>query len=252
MSSTIWTHSAGSSEIHPLSTDAWRVVEAQHLITTRKLVDSDAEQALLEEMLEAEKPPAPPEITGLHYLLFTPFRYPPLRRGSRFGGRWEPSLWYGAEQQRTAFAEVAYYRMLFLEGSEANLGLLQTDLTAFRVPVRTQRGVDLTSAPFDRWEASLASKSSYEATQPLGAAMRADGVEAFRYRSARDVEGGVNVGVFTPRAFAARKPRDLQTWRGTATRATVEISRRDYFVREGYRFSREDFLVEGELPRPAV
>ena len=252
MSSTIWTQCGGSSEIRPLAIDPWRVVEAQHLIATRKLVDSDAEQALLEEMLETEKPPPPPEITGLHYLLFTPFRYPPLRRGSRFGGRWEPSLWYGAEHQRTAFAEVAYYRLLFLEGTDADLGLLQTDLTAFRVPLRTGRGVDLTCAPFDRWQASIASKTSYEATQPLGAAMRADRVEAFRYRSARDVEGGVNVGVFTPRAFAARKPRDLQTWRSLATRQAVEITKHDYFVRENYRFERAGFLERGRLPRPAV
>jgi hypothetical protein len=252
MSSTIWTQSAENSEIGPLTADPWRVVEAQHLVSTRKLVDSDREQAVLEEMLEADKPPSPAPIAGLHYLLFTPFRYPPLRRGSRFGGRWEPSLWYGAEQQRTAFAEVAYYRLLFQEGSEADLGLLHTDLTVFRVPVRTPRGVDLTRAPFNRWEALLASKNSYEATQPLGAAMRADGIEAFCYRSARDVEGGVNVGVFTPGAFAARRPRDLQTWRSLATRKTVEISKHDYFVRESHRFERENFLEGGELPRPAV
>lgn len=250
MSSTIWTQSAGSSEIRPLSLDAWRVVEAQHLIATRKLVDSDAEQALLEELLEAQKPPAPD--TQLHYLLFTPFRYPPLARGSRFGGRWERGLWYGSETQRSAFADVAYYRLLFLEGTRADLGLVQADLTAFRAAVKTKRGIDLTRAPFDRWRDTLVSKTSYAATQPLGAAMRASDVEAFRYRSARDVEGGINIGVFTPRAFTARRPRDLQTWHASATRASVEISRRDYFVRDGYRFPREDFLVRGALPRPAV
>jgi hypothetical protein len=82
--------------------------------------------------------------------------------------------------------------------------------------------------------------------------MRAAGVEAFRYRSARDVAGGINIGVFTPRAFAVRKPRAVQAWRTTATRDVVEISRKDYFVRESYRFPREDFLVKGTLPRPAV
>lgn len=250
MSSTIWTQSAGSSEIRPLAVDAWRVVEAQHLIATRKLVDSDAEQAVLEELLEAQKPPAPD--TQLHYLLFTPFRYPPLARGSRFGGRWERGLWYGAEELRSAFAEVAYYRLLFLEGTHADLGLVEADLTAFRAPVKTKRGIDLARAPFDRWRDALASPTSYAATQPLGTAMRDSGVEAFRYRSARDVEGGVNIGVFSPRAFGARRPRDLQTWHAMATRALVEISRRDYFVREGHRFPREQFLVRGSLPRPAV
>ena len=250
MSSTIWTQSAGSSEVRPLSLTAWRVVEAQHLVTTRKLVDSDAEQLVLEELLDAHKPPAPE--TDLHYLLFTPFRYPPLLNGSRFGGRWERGLWYGAEEQRAAFAEVAYYRLLFLEGTTADLGLVESDLTAFRAAVKTPRGIDLTRAPFDRWQNELASKTSYAATQPLGAAMREAGVETFRYRSARDVEGGVNIGVFSPKAFAARRPRELQTWYAVTTRESVEISRRDYFTRDGYRFPRESFLVRGNLPRPAV
>ena len=251
MSSTIWTQSAASSEIRPLSLDAWRVVEAQHVVSTRKLVDSDLEQAVLEDILETHKPSAP-DTTRLHYLLFTPFRYPPLPHGSRFGGRWEPGIWYGAEEQRAAFAEVAYYRLLFLEGTSAPLGLVQTDLTAFRAPLKTSHGLDLTRPNFQAWDADLTSKTSYAATQPLGAAMRSAGVETFRYRSARDLDGGINVGVFAPRAFAARRPRELQTWRASATRASVDVSRRDYFVRDGYRFPRENFLVRGALPRPAV
>ena len=251
MSSTIWTQSAASSKIRPLSLRAWRVVEAQHLVSTRKLVDSDAEQAILEDMIEAQKPHAP-DTGRLHYLLFTPFRYPPLRRGSRFGGRWERGIWYGSEALRAALAEVAYYRLLFLEGTGAEVGPVQTDLTAFRTPLETTRGLDLASSPFERWSRELTSKTSYASTQPLGTAMREAGVEVFRYRSARDREGGINVGVFAPQAFAARRPRELQTWHAWATRTSVDISRRDYFVREAYRFPREDFLVRGVLPRPAV
>jgi hypothetical protein len=251
MSSTIWTQSAGSSEIRPLAVEAWRVVEAQHRIATRKLVDSDEQQAVLEEVLEACKPP----LRGgerLHYLLFTPFRYPPLGHGSRFGTRWEPGLWYGAVELRSAFAEAAYYRLLFLEGTEADLGLVETDLSAFRARVDARRGVDLTAPPFDRWADTLASKTTYTATQPLGTAMREAGVEAFCYRSARDVEVGVNVGVFTPAAFASRRPRELQTWHSAATRAAVDIAKHDYFSRTGFRFLREAFLVDGALPHPAI
>lgn len=57
MSSSIWTLCAGESEIAPLALDAWRAVEAQHQVATRKLVDSDAEQQLLEEMIDTVKPP---------------------------------------------------------------------------------------------------------------------------------------------------------------------------------------------------
>jgi hypothetical protein len=247
MSSTIWTQCAGSSEIGAFAATPWRVVEAQHQVATRKLVDTDDEQALLEELLERHKPRIP-EGTRLHYLLFTPFRYPPLRHGSRFGGRHEAGIFYGSESQRTAFAEVAYYRLVFLEGTAADLGLLTSDLSAFTVRVRTVRGVDLTREPFARWQRPLASRTSYTATQPLGSAMREAGVEAFRYASARDVVGGVNVGVFSPRAFAGRRPRRIEHWHCVAARDQVELGKRDYFERVRHRFPRHEFLVQGRLP----
>ena len=251
MSSSIWTECAASSEVRALSANPWRVVEAQHQVATRKLVDSDEEQAVLEDVLERYKPPL---ATGerLHYLLFTPFRYPPLRHGSRFGSRRERGIWYGAESLRAAFAEVAYYRLLFLEGSRADLGLVETDLTVFRARVRTRRGLDLTRPAFHRRRAELVSKTSYAATQPLGTAMREAGVEAFRYESARDASGGMNVGVFTPEAFAVKKPRGLQTWRCVARRDLVELSKRDYVKRTLHRFAREEFLVRGSLPHPSI
>jgi hypothetical protein len=250
-SSNIWIQCAGDSRIGPLRLEPWRAVESQHQVSTRKLVDSDAEQLLLEQLIDTAKPPerAP---RGLHYLLFTPFRYPPLRHGSRFGARTEPGIWYGAETQRTAFAEVAYYRLLFIEGTQADLGLLQTELTIFRASVRTPRGIDLTVDPFAAHGAALASPTSYQETQPFGTAMRAAGVETFRFVSARDVEGGVNVGVFAPAAFGRRAPRSLETWHCSATRDAVEVTRRDYFKRASFHFPRSDFLVKGELPAPAV
>ena len=164
MSSSIWTQCAGDSRIAPLRLSPWRVVEAQHLVSTRKLVDSAEEQILLEEMIDSAKPP---DITkgSIHYLLFTPFRYPPLLHGSRFGTKFERGIWYGSLEQRSAFAEVAYYRLLFLEGSRTDLGILTTALTAFVATVRTMRGVDLSKSPFDKHRAKIASPSRYEATQ---------------------------------------------------------------------------------------
>lgn len=249
MSSSIWTQCAGDSEIRALRLEPWRVVEAQHQVSTRKLVDSDAEQQLLEQMIDAVKPPD--RTRGrLHYLLFTPFRYPPLRHGSRFGARTDPSLWYGSETLRTAFAEVAYYRLLFLEGTRADLGSLDTELTVFRAAVRTARGIDLTIPPFAAHQQVLASRTRYMETQALGASMRAAGVEAFRYLSARDVESGINVGVLAPAAFGRRQPRDLQTWQCVATREAVELVARDYFRHSTYVFPRGDFLVDDVLPVP--
>lgn len=212
---------------------------------------SDAEQKLLEEMIDSVKPPDRSR-GSLHYLLFTPFRYPPLPHGSRFGTRAEPGIWYGSESAVTVFAEVAYYRLLFLEGSAAELEPLHTDLTAFRIVIRTPRGIDLVSAPFDRHADVIASPVSYAATQILGREMRSAGVHAFRYPSARDRETGINVAAFDPAVFGRRQPRSLETWHCTATHDVVELVRRDYFRQASHVFERRRFLVRGRLPAPAV
>jgi len=227
------------------------VVEAQHQVSTRKLVDSTEEQILLEELIDSVKPP---DVTGgrLHYLLFTPFRYPPLPHGSRFGGKHERGIWYGSLELRSAFAEVAYYRLLFIEGSRAALGTITTALTAFAASVRTGRGIDLTSEPFESYRSKISSPSSYDASQQLGTDMRDAKVEAFRYVSARDAEGGVNVGVFVPSAFGRAKPKSFQTWHCAASRERIDLTHADYFARSDFAFPRDQFLVNDVLPSPAI
>ena len=252
MSSSIWTRCGGVSNRKRLSARALRAVEAQHRISTRKLTDSDDEQALLEELLERSKPAAAPDLEGLHYLLYTPLRYPPLRHGSRFGVKTERGVWYGSQTLPTCFAEVAYYRLVFLDGTAAVLSPLLVELTAFQAAIRTARGVDLTTERFHAHRGRIASPSRYKDTQTLGREMRADGIEAVRYPSARD-RGGVNVAVFSPRAFARREPENLETWLCVATKARVEFSRKDYLrERESMAFERQVFEVKGRLPAPAV
>ena len=250
MSSDIWTRCAGESELTSLQLEPWRVVEAQHQVSTRKLVDSDAEQQVLEELIDSVKPPHPNQ--RLHYLLSTPLRYPPLRYGSRFGTVLDPGIWYGAESIRTALAESAYYRLVFLEGTRAELGALRTEHTAFRARVRTEHGIDLTVAPWTAWSDVISSPVEYDPTQRLGGAMRRAGVEAFRYVSARDPDRGINVGVFSARVFGRAKPRGFETWHCISTRAGVEFRKRDYFERTVLGFDRETFLVDGLLPAPAL
>ena len=106
MSSRTWTLAALSSERRALSGTCWRVVEAQHKVSTLKLVDRLDEQALLENLIEETKPPVPPECDGLHYLLATPFRYgSPYPRGSRFRrAGWTPGVYYASATTATAIA----------------------------------------------------------------------------------------------------------------------------------------------------
>ena len=92
MTVDIWGSCQPEARPHALGGEVLRLVESQEQVATSRLVGTLAEQELLETMIEASKPPLLKRALRLHYLLSTPFRYPPLRHGSRFGGRDEPSL----------------------------------------------------------------------------------------------------------------------------------------------------------------
>ncbi|MCF7992877.1 MAG: RES family NAD+ phosphorylase [Thiohalocapsa sp.] len=236
----------------PLGGELLRMVESQQQVATLSLVDDLTEQNLLEELLESAKPPLRPGTEGLHYLLAAPFRYPPLRHGSRFGGRFEPALFYGAKRLPTLLAEAAYYRFVFWSGmAEAPpAGRLLTQHSVFRARWRTDRGLRLQTPPCDAHEAALRHPSDYGPTQRLGRALREMGIGAFEYRSARDADGGINTALFEPAALVSRKPLGLQQW-FCETRADAAV----FSPAAGsalHRFARDDFLVDGRLPRPAA
>lgn len=255
MSPSIWTQCGGKRNAGALELDAWRVVESQYVLSTRKLVDSDAEQQLLEELIEGVKPAVPADLESLHlhYLLFTPFRHPPLRNGSRFGTRTERGIFYAALTVEAALAEVAYYRFVFLDGTAADLGLVQTEHTAFRVSVRTALGVDLTRPPFREHASRISSPTDYVHSQALGREMREDGVEVALYLSARDPKRGTNVALLEP-AFARPEPfPDWQTWLCSTTSHAVEMKRKNLLsTAPVLTFERDVFLVDGVLPSPAT
>ena len=246
----IWAACKDSAQIATLSGTAIRVVESQEQIATNALVDDLAEQALLETLLEQAKPPAPRDTRGLHYLLTTPFRYPPLRHGSRFGSRNEPSLFYGAVQLRTALAETAYYRFLFWHGmaTPPPSGKLVTAHTVFGAAYRSERGLRLQDPPFDAFRERIANPASYTDTQLLGQNLRAAGVEAIQFPSARDPEAGLNVALFTPKALRRKQPTFQQQWLCDTDGERVMF----YSPGEASRlYPTGDFLVNGRLPQPA-
>src|SRR3569833_2033240 len=84
----------------------WRAVEAQPRVSNIALVDTMDEQAMHEELHANSKPPPPPEGAGLHFLLSSPIRYPPPPRGSRLRSPSVPGVFYGADEIRTACAEL--------------------------------------------------------------------------------------------------------------------------------------------------
>ena len=201
MSSTTWTPIALSSEARTWEAVAWRMVEAQHVAATMKLVDGGAEQAILEALLEAAKPPPPADTRGLHYLLATPFRYPPRQGGSRFRGPADPGVYYGAETLRTAAAELGYWRWRFLRDAVELERLAPVAHSAFGA------ALDLRQPPLARDAAAwMMHPHDYTGTQALSRAARAGGLHAIVYQSVRDAQPAWCVALLTPAAFAAPAP----------------------------------------------
>jgi len=249
--SEIWAACSDRAAPIALQGEIFRLVESQEQVATNALVRTLAEQALLEDLIEASRPKHPGPAIGLHYMLATPFRCPPLPWGSRFGRRFEPSLLYAARSTDTVLAESAYYRFVFWSGMAAPPPApLDTRHTLFSASIGTTRGLKLQHAPFEEHAAALLDRRYYGATQALGPAMRDAGIEACEYRSARDPQHGLNVALFTPAALGASKPDILDEWL-----CQTSAERVSYYSRPGggmREFSVDTFLVEGKLPLPAA
>lgn len=190
------------------------MVEAQHVVSTMKLVDTIAEQHALEQVLEESKPPIPVECRHLHYLLATPFRYgAPYPAGSRFRrAGFTPGVFYASQDVHTAVAETAFRRLLFFAESPATPWPVNAgEFTAFAVRYRVAKGLDLMvgrlAADSPRWTDPI----DCGHCQALADAAREAGVSGLRYRSAR--ADGRNVVLLSCRAFAAAEPQERQTWR---------------------------------------
>lgn len=202
------------SEALPYSQDIWRIVEDQWKAATVRITDTLAEQALLEQILDETKPIMPLEAVGFDFLIATPFRYAPYPEGSRFRRAGQPEgAFYASETPLTAIAEMAFYRLLFFKESPGTiLPAKPTEYTAFSVSVKTEALCDLTRAPLDAREDKWSDLTEYAACQDLADNAREAGINAIRYKSVRDPDGGINVAVLSLGAFASGCPEGKQTW----------------------------------------
>ena len=248
MSSPIWTPAGLPSELLPYERHVWRLVEGQHRVSTMKLVDSLEEQTVLEDLIEATKPAIPPECRGFDYLLFSPFRYPPLPKGSRFRRPGHPGVFYAAEESRTAAAEKAFYQLLFFtESPDTPWPVNPVEHTGFSVGVYSPRALDLTAPPLAADAASWRDPVEYGPCQDLAAAARQAQAEILRYASARDPDG-VCVAVLTCAAFAETAPKNNREtwWIGTRQSGA-------YAIRESpiaaIQFDREAFAADPRIAK---
>lgn len=247
MSSPIWTPAALRSEARPLRTSAWRLVEAQHRVSTLKLVDTLAEQDVLEAILDTTKPALPAECSHLDYLLSTPFRYRPYAHGSRFRrAGMTPGVWYGAARPETAAAEMVFYRFLFYAESPATpFPDDAADYTAICADLATPLSLDLTSGTLAQDKSRWMHLTDYAPCQALADAAREAGADILCYTSVRDPAQGRNLAVLSCKAFRLPQPTDRQTWRIRINRngaqAVCEHPRR------GMEFSKDSFSDDPRL-----
>ena len=235
MSSTTWTTRAVASSAVAERHALWRAVEAQHVVSTMALVDSIEEQHVLERLLEAAKPPVPAAASHLHWLLFTPFRYPPPAGGSRFRGGNDPGVFYAADEIRTACAELGYWRWRHLQDSPAISAMPAKPQTVFQVRIETAT-VDLRTKPFVRERKHWTESHIYSRCQSFGRTARNAGIGAIRYESVRDPEHEGCCAVLSPAAFVPPVPFEQQTWMLSVTRARVVWQRTHVLHAEEHEF----------------
>lgn len=252
----IWSESNAHEYIKNINIQAWRVVEDQSRSTTRKLVDTFDEHEALEDIIEKSKPKIinhndASYFKNLHYLLSTPFRYPPLKHGSRFGSKMERSILYGSLALSTALSEIAFYKLSFLHLSEGNISGNTLTYTAFRYNIVADAFIDLCSNFFSPYNDVIFSKTDYTHSQKLGLDMRKNGIECFQFKSARDPQGEKNLGVFTSKCLQHNPnlEKTFQSIKCYYTKETIEFSYPH--ERPTYVFDLNMFLVDGKLPSPS-
>lgn len=208
---------------------AWRGVESQYMAASMQLVDSFAEQDVLEQLLEQSKPPAIPSALTKHYLLLSPFRYFP-QHDTRFRPKGCHGLWYGSSSLEGACSEIAYWRQRFILDST---GLCQqrqplvNHYTLYQANVQGQ-AVDLMSKPWLKFAHLWKDPVDYRATQELAALAIQAGVQWIRYESVRAPTKSRLAAVLTPDALSATAraiEKSKQEWICSATRDTVLMRR---------------------------
>ncbi|MFT4929882.1 MAG: hypothetical protein ACI8WB_006017 [Phenylobacterium sp.] len=257
---------AALKEIGPLVSyhqQVFRIVETQAYAATTTLVDDLNEQALLEQMLDEVKPPYKTmgHAQTLHYLISTPFRYPPLKYGSRFGSRYMAGYFYASEDELTSLAECAYYRFCFLAAmSEPYRATIQSDHMMFSVSVSSHCAADLTKVSTGFIIDSLKGQRDYSFTQALGKMLVEEhSAKVIRYFSARssvrtsaktteDANVGINVAIATPSEITSAKPENSVNWICHTTEEVISFNSRGL---QCVSFPRSQFCVNGEFSQPA-
>jgi hypothetical protein len=126
-------------------------------------------------------------------------------------------------------------------------GRLVTQHDIFSARYRAIPGLQLQHDPFAGLREEIAGKDRYVESQRLGEQIRDQLVEGFEFESARCPDGGINVGLFVPRALLSRRPGEVQRWL-CETSAESVVFRGESGID---RFSLAQFVHRGSLPLPS-
>ena len=208
----MWTPTALASEFRRYRRTVWRVVEAQHRISTNRLTSDLSEQERLEELADDVKPDLPKSAHGLHYLLASPFRYGHTV-ASRFRRANErPGIFYASDAESTAITETAYWRLKFYSRSPGFVpGNRTSEHLSFSVPISVMRLADTTRPPLDADVGFWLDPDDYSHCQELAASVREANGQAIRARSVRDPDG-INLTLLDPAGFAKSEPDHGRGW----------------------------------------
>jgi hypothetical protein len=233
--------------IQPLAGGVVRITDRQGYRASERWTETLAEQARLEALIETVKPPLPAGVAQ-HRLLITPFRYPPLRCGSRFTPPDQREMFYGARSLATVLAERAFHALRLLEGAPLPPGkAIHRQQTSFHVDIQVQRGLQLQHCLEESALQAVTDPCSYAASQRLGREMRQLGVEAFEVPSARAPQEAPCVGVLSVMAFSST-PFDFQDW--TLEIRPEGVTFASFGLSQVITLKREQFLVKGRWPGP--
>ncbi len=229
-----WDQAWFDGTVAPRRMTAWRGVEAQHVVSTMRLVDTPDEQDLLEQLLEGSKPAMPSTASPKHYLLATPFRYSPPY-ASRFRQPNAKGQWYGAESVFAACAEVAYWRHRFMLDSAGLLSKeVLTEHTLFQGDI-DGTAIDLMAEPWVQARSGWTDGTDYSATHAVAFIAQEKGVQWLSYESVR-APGQRCAVVFDPDCLFTPQPTleaTMQRWYCKASRSAVMFTReRESFVWE--------------------
>lgn len=187
----------------------FRVVENQDFSSTWLLSDNSEDHELLEQMIDESKPPMPEDAANDDYLLNTPFRYPPLWEGTRFGTVKERAPFYGSETVKAALVEKNYRLTQFEADSDADFDNRTLSFTSFRFIADAQDCLDLLDDPFLSFKDEIHNPDSHLVGQELGTEMRECDVDACIFESVR-CSPDRNFALFTPAIFRQKSDEHTQ------------------------------------------